>query len=215
MLIGGATTSRTHTAVKIEPRYHAPVVHVLDASRAVGVASALLDQNGRDAFAAKVREEYETVRRERGDRQEKEARHPVEEARRHAPAIDWTAIPPPKPTFLGVRALGWGQGDQVITTPLSFVASANCLLFEGAEPVFCDIDLTTFNIATDQIEALITPRTVGILPVHLFGLCADMDAVRHVAERTGHWLLSRNYAEQAKKIFQEELTGTLQVIAKE
>jgi len=105
LLIGGATTSRTHTAVKIEPRYHAPVVHVLDASRAVGVASSLLDPGGRDAFAAKVREEYETVRRERGDRQEKEARHPVAEARAHALAIAWTAVAPPPPSFLGVRTL--------------------------------------------------------------------------------------------------------------
>jgi 5-methyltetrahydrofolate--homocysteine methyltransferase len=104
LLIGGATTSRTHTAVKIEPRYHGPVIHVLDASRAVGVASSLLDESGRDAFAAKVREEYETVRRERGDRQEKELRHPIAEARRHALTIDWTAVPAPKPTFLGVRA---------------------------------------------------------------------------------------------------------------
>ena len=95
LLIGGATTSRTHTAVKIEPHYHGPVIHVLDASRAVGVASALLDPGNRDAFAAKIRDEYETVRRERGDRQEKEARHPVAEARRHALAIDWTASQPP------------------------------------------------------------------------------------------------------------------------
>ncbi len=103
LLIGGATTSRTHTAVKIEPRYHAPVIHVLDASRAVGVASSLLDENGRDAFATKIREEYETVRRERGDRQEKEARHPIEEARRHGFAIDWTGVEPPRPTFIGIR----------------------------------------------------------------------------------------------------------------
>jgi 5-methyltetrahydrofolate--homocysteine methyltransferase len=105
LLIGGATTSRTHTAVKIEPRYHAPVVHVLDASRAVGVASSLLDPAGRDAFAARVREEYETVRRERGDRQEREARHPIAEARAHAFAIDWSAVSPPRPSFLGVQTL--------------------------------------------------------------------------------------------------------------
>jgi 5-methyltetrahydrofolate--homocysteine methyltransferase len=104
LLIGGATTSRTHTAVKIEPRYHGPVIHVLDASRAVGVASSLLDQNARGAFATRIREEYETVRRDRGDRQEKEARHPIAEARRHALAIDWTAVEPPKPTFTGVRS---------------------------------------------------------------------------------------------------------------
>ena len=104
LLIGGATTSRTHTAVKIEPRYHGPVIHVLDASRAVGVASSLLDESGRDAFATKIRDEYETLRRERGDRQEKEARHKIEEARRHAFAIDWSGVQPPKPTFTGIRA---------------------------------------------------------------------------------------------------------------
>ena len=90
LLIGGATTSRTHTAVKIEPQYHGPVVHVADASRAVGVAAALLDVDRRVAFAAGVREEYETVRRERGAREEKIARHPIAEARRHRLAIDWT-----------------------------------------------------------------------------------------------------------------------------
>ncbi len=103
LLIGGATTSRTHTAVKIEPKYHGPVVHVLDASRAVGVASDLLDEGRRDGFAQRVRAEYETVRRERGDRREREVRHPLAEARRHGLAIDWTGVEPPRPTFLGVR----------------------------------------------------------------------------------------------------------------
>jgi 5-methyltetrahydrofolate--homocysteine methyltransferase len=105
LLIGGATTSRVHTAVKIEPKYHGPVIHVLDASRAVGVASSLLDPGARDTYAARIREEYETVRRERGDRQEREARHPVADARAHALAIDWTAVTPPRPTFLGVKTL--------------------------------------------------------------------------------------------------------------
>ena len=108
LLIGGATTSRTHTAVKIEPRYHAPVIHVLDASRAVGVASALLDRDRRDSFATTVRDEYAQVRHDRGERQEKEARHPIEEARQHRFAIDWTgpgAVRPPRPTFLGVRTI--------------------------------------------------------------------------------------------------------------
>ena len=105
LLIGGATTSRTHTAVKIEPEYHGPVVHVLDASRAVGVAAALVDDEKRDVFAAGIREEYETVRRERGDREERIARHPIAEARRHRLAIDWSAVTPPRPSFLGPRTL--------------------------------------------------------------------------------------------------------------
>jgi 5-methyltetrahydrofolate--homocysteine methyltransferase len=108
LLIGGATTSKTHTAVKIEPRYHAPVVHVIDASRAVGVAAALLDHDRRDAFATTIRDEYAQVRHDRGERQEREARHPIEEARHHRFKIDWTgpgAIRPPQPTFLGVRTI--------------------------------------------------------------------------------------------------------------
>ena len=105
LLIGGATTSRTHTAVKIEPNYHGPVIHVADASRAVGVAGALMDKDRRDAYAAGVREEYETVRRERGARQEKIARHTIAEARRHRLAIDWSDVTPPRPSFLGVRTI--------------------------------------------------------------------------------------------------------------
>jgi 5-methyltetrahydrofolate--homocysteine methyltransferase len=105
LLIGGATTSRTHTAVKIEPEYHGPVIHVADASRAVGVAGALMDPDRRNAYADEVRKEYETVRRERGARQEKVARHPIAEARRHRLAVDWRDVQPPRPSFLGVRSI--------------------------------------------------------------------------------------------------------------
>ena len=114
LLIGGATTSRTHTAVKIEPQYHGPVIHVADASRAVGVAASLLDVDRRVAFAAGVRDEYETVRRERGAREEKIARHPVAEARRHRLAIDWTGVEPPTPTFLGVRTFDDYPLDELV-----------------------------------------------------------------------------------------------------
>ena len=114
LLIGGATTSRTHTAVKIEPQYHGPVVHVADASRAVGVAAALVDVDRREAFAAGVREEYETLRRERGAREEKIARHPVAEARRQRLAIDWTDVVPPRPTFLGARTIADHPLDELV-----------------------------------------------------------------------------------------------------
>jgi 5-methyltetrahydrofolate--homocysteine methyltransferase len=102
LLIGGATTSRVHTAVKIEPAYSGAVVHVADASRAVGVVGALLGDE-RDAFAAGVRAEYETVRRERGTRRAREARVSIEEARANALRPD-LAVPVPVPTFTGVRA---------------------------------------------------------------------------------------------------------------
>jgi len=86
---------------------------------------------------------------------------------------------------LAIRALGIGPGDEVITTPFSFVASANCILFEGATPVFIDVDPTTFNINPELIEAAITPKTKAILPVHVFGEPADMDPIMDIANRHG------------------------------
>ena len=103
LLIGGATTSRTHTAVKIAPAYSGPVVHVLDASRAVGVAGALVQPDRREAFAAGIRDEYETVRRERAGQRAKERRLTVAEARANRVPIDWSEVTPPRPTFLGPR----------------------------------------------------------------------------------------------------------------
>ena len=103
LLIGGATTSRVHTAVRIAPGYSNPVIHVADASRAVGVAGALLDPGRREAFAAGVRDEYEDVRREREGRAGRERRLSLEAARANRPPVDWS-MEPPRPSFLGVRA---------------------------------------------------------------------------------------------------------------
>ncbi len=86
---------------------------------------------------------------------------------------------------LCVRALEIGAGDEVITTPFSFVASANCALFERAKPVFVDIDPLTLNIDAARIAAAITPRTKAILPVHVFGLPADMAAILRLAREHG------------------------------
>ena len=94
LLIGGATTSRTHTAVKIAPAYSGPVVHVIDASRAVGVAGALVQPDRRDAFVAGIRDEYETVRRDRAGQRAKEKRLTVAEARANHVPIDWSAVDP-------------------------------------------------------------------------------------------------------------------------
>jgi 5-methyltetrahydrofolate--homocysteine methyltransferase len=105
LLIGGATTSRVHTAVKIEPRYHGPTVHVIDASRAVGVAGSLLSDGLRDGFVSAVRAEYQAVREERVDRRPAERRPTIAEARRNRLALDWSGVTPPVPCFTGARAL--------------------------------------------------------------------------------------------------------------
>ncbi|MEO8226163.1 MAG: methionine synthase [Gemmatimonadota bacterium] len=106
LLIGGATTSRVHTAVKIEPGYRSgPTIHVVDASRAVGVVSNLLSDTLRDDFVASVRAEYVTVRTERGGRKADERHQPVDAARRNRLKVDWAGVEPPVPSFTGVRVL--------------------------------------------------------------------------------------------------------------
>ncbi len=78
-----------------------------------------------------------------------------------------------------------GPGDEVITTPFTFIASANSILYTGARPVFVDIDPATFNIQPDQLKAAITRRTKAIMPVHLFGLPADVEPIIAIAEHCG------------------------------
>ncbi len=89
-----------------------------------------------------------------------------------------------------VRALEWGPGDEIITTPFSFVASANCLLYEHARPVFVDIDPTTRCIDPAAIERAITSRTVGILSVDVFGYPANWAALEDIAARHSLTLVS-------------------------
>ena len=104
LLIGGATTSKVHTALRIAPRYNGTTVHVLDASRAVGVCSALVSESGSQAedFAIKVAAEYEAIRVERaGGAKEKVIA--LEAARANAFKIDWQAYTPPKPAITGTR----------------------------------------------------------------------------------------------------------------
>src|SRR5215813_5029866 len=90
---------------------------------------------------------------------------------------------------IAVTALGLKPGDEVIVPAFTWISTANVVEYMGAKPIFCDIDLRTFNIDPSQIEALTTPRTVGIIPVHLFGLCADMLPILETAKRHNLWVV--------------------------
>jgi dTDP-4-amino-4,6-dideoxygalactose transaminase len=86
---------------------------------------------------------------------------------------------------LALLAAGVGPGDEVITVPFTFVATVSAICYTGARPVFVDIDPESFTMDPTQLEAAITPRTKAILPVHLYGQMADMDAILAVANRHG------------------------------
>ncbi|WP_420428656.1 DegT/DnrJ/EryC1/StrS family aminotransferase [Kordiimonas sp.] len=90
---------------------------------------------------------------------------------------------------LSVAALGLGPGDEVIVPAFTWIATANVVEHQGATVVFCDIDLNTFNLDTEALEAAITPRTKGVIPVHLFGLAAEMDAINKIAANAGLWVV--------------------------
>jgi len=86
---------------------------------------------------------------------------------------------------VALLAHGVGNGDEVITSAFTFIASANSILYAGGRPVFVDIDPRTFNLDVNQIEAAITPRTKAVLPVHLYGLACDMEPIMNLAEKYG------------------------------
>ena len=90
---------------------------------------------------------------------------------------------------LGVRALGWGEGDEVVTSPFSFVASVNCLLYEAVTPVFCDVDPVTLNLDPAAAWEAIGDKTAGLLPVDILGYPAALAAFEQIASEGGLGLL--------------------------
>lgn len=85
--------------------------------------------------------------------------------------------------LIAMMALGIGRGDEVITPPFTFIATAEMVVMAGATPVFVDIDPKTYNLDPNKLEAAITPRTKAIMPVSLYGQCADMDAINSIAKK--------------------------------
>ncbi|HEX7026809.1 MAG TPA: methionine synthase, partial [Gammaproteobacteria bacterium] len=103
LMIGGATTSRLHTAVKIDPQYDHAVVYVADASRAVGVAGSLLSEGGNENYVAKLKAEYKEIRDKRNSQQQDRKQSTLSDARANKQPVDWQSYTPPKPAFLGIK----------------------------------------------------------------------------------------------------------------
>ncbi|WP_421774705.1 methionine synthase [Gracilimonas sp.] len=103
LLIGGATTSRLHTAVKIDPEYDGSIIHVLDASRAVSIAGDVISEKRRNGVRLEVKKEYEELRKQHENRQSRKELLTYEEAKANKIDIDWTEYEPPRPSFLGTR----------------------------------------------------------------------------------------------------------------
>ncbi len=136
LLIGGATTSRAHTAVKIAPHYHASTVHVLDASRAVGVVNSLLNEKQKAAFDAKTRAEYASLREQHAAKMREKKLVTLEEARAHRTPINWSTYEPPKPDFLGVRVYSSDLGSARVSRAGDGVSLRTLVEFIDWSPFF-------------------------------------------------------------------------------
>jgi dTDP-4-amino-4,6-dideoxygalactose transaminase len=109
---------------------------------------------------------------------------------------------------LTLRALGVGPGDEVVTTPFTFIATAEAISAVGATPVFADVDPGTYNLAPQAVESAITPRSRAILPVHLYGQPADMAALAHIARHYNLFLVE-DAAQAHGAVYREDRVGVL------
>ncbi len=166
LLIGGATTSPAHTAVKIDPQYGGAVVYVKDASRAVGVCQRLIAPSSRDAYVAAVKADHERRREQHRNRRVKAPQVPLAEARRHRFPVDWAAYSPPTPSFLGVRTFDDYPLAELVPY-IDWMPFFNAWEFTGkfpdilADPVVGAAAGALYGDARRMLERLIAQKWLG------------------------------------------------------
>jgi 5-methyltetrahydrofolate--homocysteine methyltransferase len=213
LLIGGATTSRAHTAVKIAPHYHASTVHVLDASRAVGVVNSLLNQQLKSEFDAKTRADYARLREEHSAKTRAKKLLTLEAARANRMPIDWSAFAPPKPEFLGVRVYA------------SDLGSAGCLhAVAGSLPATSEDDSKTCDAANvqkpfRQVAEMERPAACSPWKISLRTLTEfiDWSPFFHVWELRGRYpaiFYDPVFGKQARELFDDAQKLLEQIAAK-
>lgn len=206
LLIGGATTSKAHTAVKIEPNYSGPVTYVQNASRTVGVVAALLSDKQRDEFVARTRKEYEVVRDQFARRQPRSAPVTLAQARANAFTPDWDNYTPPRPAFTGVKTVS--APISVLRRYIDWTPFFMTWSLAGKYPRILEDDVVgeearrLFKDANAMLDELdktgtLTPRGVaGIFPANRIG---DDIAVYRDESREEILLYSHHLRQQTKK----------------
>ena len=206
LLIGGATTSKAHTAVKIEPNYSGPVTYVQNASRTVGVVAALLSDKQRDEFVARTRKEYEVVRDQFARRQPRSAPVTLAQARANAFTPDWDNYTPPRPAFTGVKTVS--APISVLRRYIDWTPFFMTWSLAGKYPRILEDDVVgeearrLFKDANAMLDELdktgtLTPRGVaGIFPANRIG---DDIAVYRDESREEILLYSHHLRQQTQK----------------
>ena len=207
LLIGGATTSKVHTAVKIAPQYSQPVVHVLDASRSVSVVSNLLSTGQRERFLGALRDEYDTVRETHHQKHGTRALAPLTEARANALKLDWKAAPITRPSFLGLKVFREAPLES-IRERIDWTPFFQTWEMKGRypdifqDPTYGDEAIKLFDDARQLLDTIITHRqleargVIGFFPANSVG--DDIEIYTDDARRTVKTVI-HTLRQQAKK----------------
>jgi 5-methyltetrahydrofolate--homocysteine methyltransferase len=215
LLIGGATTSRAHTAVKIAPHYHASTVHVLDASRAVGVVNSLLNQQLKSEFDAKTRDDYTRLREEHSAKTREKKLLALEEARVNRTAIEWDAYAPPKPEFLGVCVYASDPGSAGCQPAVAGSLPATSKRDQLARDAIKYREASRQAVEMDRLAAC-APRSIAITLSDLVSLI-DWSPFFHVWELRGRYpaiLDDPAIGKQARELFADAQELLEQIAAK-
>ncbi len=205
LLIGGATTSRLHTAVKIDPAYSGAVVHVLDASRSVPVASELISRETHDGFKTRVKQEYSQLRSEHEGRQGQKDYITLSAARKNRIQLDWPAFVPVRPAFLGTKALTAFPIEK-LTPYIDWTPFFQTWMLAGRypgilkDPIVGSEAARVFDDAQEMLDQIIAEKSLQANGVLAFYACESIDDdVRLFDEQTGETVSTFHFLRQQNK----------------